>query len=117
MLGERGVTLSGGQKQRTSIARALIRKPAILILDDSLSAVDTKTENAILNSLKKIMAKRTSIIISHRISSVKLADKIVVFDQGRIVETGTHDTLLAQNGMYKELYDQQLSSAEETPQS
>lgn len=113
VLGERGVTLSGGQKQRVSIARAIIRKPSILILDDSLSAVDTKTENAILNSLKSIMKDRTSIIISHRISSAKLANKIVVLNQGEIVESGTHETLLANNGMYKDLYEKQLQSEEE----
>ncbi len=112
IVGERGVTLSGGQKQRVSIARAIIRKPAILILDDSLSAVDTKTENAILNSLKKIMAKRTSIIISHRVSSAKLADKIIVLDQGKVLESGTHETLLAKNGIYKDLYEQQLKGEE-----
>ncbi|MGD1839653.1 MAG: ABC transporter ATP-binding protein [Thermonemataceae bacterium] len=111
-VGERGITLSGGQKQRISIARALIRNPKILILDDSLSAVDTKTENAILNSLKEIMVDRTTIIISHRISSVKLADRILVLDDGKIVERGTHEVLLAQNGVYKELYDKQLQVEE-----
>ena len=113
MVGERGITLSGGQKQRVSIARAIIRKPKILILDDSLSAVDTKTENAILNSLKDIMKDRTSIIISHRVSSAKLADKIIILDEGEIKEAGTHDTLIAQNGMYKELYEKQLKGEEE----
>ncbi|MEM9982748.1 MAG: ABC transporter ATP-binding protein, partial [Bacteroidota bacterium] len=111
-VGERGITLSGGQKQRISIARALIRNPKILILDDSLSAVDTKTENAILNSLKEIMVDRTTIIISHRISSVKLADRILVLDEGKIVERGTHEVLLAQSGVYKELYDKQLQVEE-----
>jgi ATP-binding cassette subfamily B protein len=90
LLGERGITLSGGQKQRVSIARAIVKEPKILILDDCLSAVDTKTENAILNSLKKIMENRTSIIISHRVSSAKLADQIIVLDEGRIVERGDH---------------------------
>lgn len=111
-LGERGITLSGGQKQRLSIARALAREPKILILDDCLSAVDTKTENAILNSLKSIMANRTSIIISHRVSSAKLADRIIVLDDGRIVEQGTHEQLMKQNGVYKELYDKQLQTEE-----
>jgi ATP-binding cassette subfamily B multidrug efflux pump len=111
-LGERGITLSGGQKQRLSIARALAREPKILILDDCLSAVDTKTENAILNSLKSIMANRTSIIISHRVSSAKLADRIIVLDDGRIVEQGTHQKLMKQNGVYKELYDKQLQTEE-----
>lgn len=109
-IGERGISLSGGQKQRLSIARAIVREPKILILDDSLSAVDTKTENAILNNLKVIMENRTSLIISHRVSSVKLADKIIVLDDGKIVQQGTHDTLITQEGMYKELYEKQLQS-------
>jgi ATP-binding cassette, subfamily B, multidrug efflux pump len=111
-VGERGITLSGGQKQRVSIARAIVREPGILILDDSLSAVDTKTENAILNSLKKIMQTRTSVIISHRVSSAKLADRIIVLDDGKIVEQGTHESLLELNGMYKELYEKQLQTEE-----
>src|SRR5690606_15346912 len=109
-LGERGITLSGGQKQRVSIARAIAREPKILILDDSLSAVDTKTENSILNSLSRIMKGRTSIIISHRVSSAKLADKIIVLDDGMIIEKGTNESLLAANGVYKELYDKQLQT-------
>ncbi|MCG8322188.1 MAG: ABC transporter ATP-binding protein/permease [Cytophagales bacterium] len=112
VLGERGITLSGGQKQRVSIARALIREPRILILDDSLSAVDTKTENAILNNLQKIMVGRTSIIISHRVSSAKLADKVLVLDDGKIIEKGTNESLLAQNGAFKALYDKQLQGDE-----
>ena len=111
-VGERGVTLSGGQKQRVSIARAIARDPRILILDDSLSAVDTKTENTILNSLKEIMQERTTVIISHRVSSAKLADKILVLDDGVIVEQGTNESLLAQGGVYKELYDKQLQTEE-----
>lgn len=111
-VGERGITLSGGQKQRVSIARAIVRDPKILILDDSLSAVDTRTENTILNSLKDIMRNRTTIIISHRVSSAKLADKIIVLDDGVIVEQGTNESLLAQNGVYKELYDKQLQADE-----
>ncbi|MDQ3392564.1 MAG: ABC transporter ATP-binding protein/permease [Bacteroidota bacterium] len=113
-LGERGITLSGGQKQRLSIARAIARDPKILILDDCLSAVDTKTENTILKSLDKIMRGRTSIIISHRVSSAKLSDKIIVLDDGFIVEQGTHESLLDQNGVYKELYEKQLQSEEIT---
>jgi ATP-binding cassette subfamily B protein len=111
-IGERGITLSGGQKQRVSIARAVARKPKILILDDALSAVDTKTENNILNSLKKIMQGRTTIIISHRVSSAKLANKIIVLDDGAIVEQGTHDSLLAQEGIYKELFEKQMQMEE-----
>lgn len=112
ILGERGITLSGGQKQRLSIARALVRNPRILILDDSLSAVDTKTENNILNNLKGIMKGRTSIIISHRVSSAKLADHIIVLDDGVIVEHGSHDSLISKGGMYKQLYEKQLKSDE-----
>src|SRR5690606_24172425 len=111
-LGGRGITLSEGQKQRVSIARAIVRNPKIVILDDALSAVDTKTENAILNSLKKIMEGRTSIVISHRVSSAKLADKILVLDDGRIIEQGSHNDLLAVNGVYKELYHKQLQRNE-----
>lgn len=113
MLGERGITLSGGQKQRVSIARAICRNPKILILDDALSAVDTKTENAILQSLSQIMQGRTSIIISHRVSSAKLADKIIVLDDAQIVEEGTHEELMSAEGVYKELYEKQMA-AEET---
>lgn len=111
-LGERGVTLSGGQKQRVSIARAVAKEPSILLLDDCLSAVDTKTENAILNALKEIMTKRTSIIISHRVSSAKLADKIIVLDDGKLVEQGTHEFLMAQKGIYADLYEKQTSANE-----
>jgi ATP-binding cassette subfamily B multidrug efflux pump len=109
VLGERGVTLSGGQKQRLSIARAIAREPRILILDDCLSAVDTKTENQILNNLQGIMKGRTSVIISHRVSSAKLADKIIMLDDGHIVEQGTHDDLMEANGAYRELYDKQMA--------
>lgn len=112
MLGERGITLSGGQKQRASIARAIVRNPNILILDDALSAVDTNTENTILNSLARIMKGRTSVIISHRVSSAKLADKIIVLDDGHIIEKGTNESLLARNGVYKELYEKQLQQEE-----
>ena len=109
-IGERGITLSGGQKQRVSIARAIIKEPKILILDDCLSAVDTKTENVILENMKKIMVNKTSIIISHRISSVKLAKKIIVIDSGKIIEEGNHKTLLKRKGVYFDLYKQQLES-------
>ena len=107
-LGERGITLSGGQKQRTSIARALIKKPPILILDDSLSAVDTHTENEILKHLKDEMKDKTTFIISHRISSVKNADQILVIEDGQIVESGTHESLLANKGYYTRMYEKQL---------
>ncbi|MBL0387213.1 ABC transporter ATP-binding protein [Tumebacillus sp. ITR2] len=108
MLGERGVTLSGGQKQRVSIARAVIKNPKILILDDSLSAVDTHTEEEILRGLKDIMQGRTSLIIAHRISTIKDADEILVLDDGEIIERGTHDQLLQGDGLYHELYQKQL---------
>ena len=108
MLGERGINLSGGQKQRTAIARAVIRKPRILILDDALSAVDTYTEEAILERMRQIMRERTSIIVSHRISTVKDADLIVVLDDGEIKERGTHDELVARGGLYAELHRKQL---------
>jgi ATP-binding cassette subfamily B protein len=107
MIGERGITLSGGQKQRTSIARAIIRDPRILILDDALSSVDTYTEEEILRKLRSVMEDRTSIIISHRISTVKGADHIIVLDGGRVVEDGTHDTLVARGGIYADLYEKQ----------
>lgn len=106
-VGERGISLSGGQKQRVSIARAIVREPNILMLDDALSAVDTKTENNILNSMRRIMEGRTTIIISHRVSSAKLANKIMVLVDGRIVEEGTHDELLSRDGMYRDLYEKQ----------
>ena len=111
-LGERGITISGGQKQRVSIARAIAREPKILILDDALSAVDTKTENAILNAMQRIMKGRTSIVISHRVSSAKLADKVVMLDDGKVIEQGTHDELLSRGGAYKELHDKQLAGEE-----
>jgi len=113
VLGERGITLSGGQKQRVSIARAIIREPEILLLDDCLSAVDTKTENAILNSLKEIMTERTTIIISHRVSSAKLADKIILLGNGEILESGSHEELIKLNGSYKELYEKQLKAEQQ----
>ena len=111
-IGERGITLSGGQKQRISIARAITRKPRILILDDALSAVDTKTENTILESMEKIMKDRTTIIISHRISSAKLANRIIVLHDGRIIQKGTNESLLAREGTYKDLYEKQLLAEE-----
>ena len=112
MLGERGINLSGGQKQRAAISRAVIRHPKILILDDALSSVDTKTEEAILTRLRDVMRDRTSIIISHRVSTVREADRIYVLDDGRIVEEGKHDELLAANGIYAELHRKQLLSEE-----
>jgi len=112
MLGERGITLSGGQKQRVSIARALIKTPKILILDDCLSAVDTKTEEDILGNLGKIMQGKTSVIIAHRISTIKNADLIIVLDEGEIIEQGTHEQLLSMGGAYAEMYDNQLLEEE-----
>ncbi|MGA2358403.1 MAG: ABC transporter ATP-binding protein [Terriglobales bacterium] len=112
MVGERGITLSGGQKQRTAIARALLRSPRILILDDALSSVDTHTEDKILNHLREIMRGRTTIFISHRVSTVRNADCIAVLHQGRIVEQGTHDQLIARNGYYTDLYNKQLLEEE-----
>ena len=112
LVGERGITLSGGQKQRVAIARALIRNPRILILDDALSSVDTHTEDKILNHLREIMAGRTTIFISHRVSTVRNADMIAVLHSGRIVELGTHDELLARNGYYTDLYNKQLLEEE-----
>ena len=108
MVGERGITLSGGQKQRISIARAIIKKPKILILDDCLSAVDTKTENKILENLKTIMLDKTTFIISHRISSVKLAKKILVMDEGKVIEEGNHQDLLKKRGEYYKIYKNQI---------
>jgi ATP-binding cassette, subfamily B, multidrug efflux pump len=112
VVGERGITLSGGQKQRTAIARAVITDPKILVLDDALSAVDTYTEEEILSRLAGVMRSRTTIIVSHRISTVRNADQILVLDDGEIVERGTHDQLVARNGVYAELYRKQLLEEE-----
>ena len=112
LVGERGITLSGGQKQRTAIARALIRNPRILILDDALSSVDTQTEDKILNHLREVMHGRTTIFISHRVSTVRNADRIAVLHGGQIVELGSHDELLALNGYYTDLYNKQLLEEE-----
>jgi len=113
-LGERGITLSGGQKQRVSIARAIIKKPALLLFDDCLSAVDTRTEEKILTNLKELMKDRSSIFISHRVSTVKHADQIIVLDHGRIIEQGTHQSLMNLKGVYAELYEKQLLEEEKT---
>jgi len=112
LVGERGLTLSGGQKQRTAIARALLRNPRILVLDDALSSVDTHTEDKILNHLREVMQGRTTIFISHRVSTVRNADQIAVLHGGRIVELGKHDDLLARNGYYTDLYNKQLLEEE-----
>jgi len=112
MVGERGITLSGGQKQRTALARAVLVDPRILILDDSLSAVDTYTEEEILSRLRTVMRERTSILVSHRISTVRDADQIIVLDRGRVAERGTHGTLVAANGLYAAMYRKQLLEEE-----
>lgn len=112
LVGERGITLSGGQKQRSAIARAVIRNPQVLILDDALSSVDTQTEDKILNHLREIMQGRTTIFISHRVSTVRNADRIAVLNGGRIVEIGTHEELLVLNGYYTDLYNKQLLEEE-----
>jgi ATP-binding cassette subfamily B protein len=112
VLGERGITLSGGQKQRAAIARAVIREPKILILDDALSAVDTYTEEKILSQLREVMRARTTLIVAHRISTVKDADLICVLDHGRIIERGSHDILMRLGGAYADLYERQLLEEE-----
>ena len=112
LLGERGINLSGGQKQRASIARAIVSDPRILILDDAFSAVDTYTEEAILNGLKEIMKGRTTILISHRVSTLKNSDRIVVLKDGMIAETGKHENLIQQEGIYADIYFKQLLEEE-----
>jgi ATP-binding cassette subfamily B protein len=112
MVGERGLTLSGGQKQRTAIARAILRDPRILILDDALSSVDTLTEERILTRLAEIMRGRTTILISHRVSTVRQADRIVVIENGRIAEQGSHGELIGLGGYYADLYQKQLLEEE-----
>ena len=113
MVGERGVTLSGGQKQRTAIAQMLIRKPEIMIFDDSLSAVDAKTDSIIRKGLKKASKDATVIIISHRITTIMGADNIYVFDGGKVIESGNHDELVSKNGVYNKIFNMQRSVDEE----
>jgi ATP-binding cassette subfamily B protein len=112
VLGERGITLSGGQKQRVSIARAIIKNPPILLFDDCLSAVDTETEETILNNLKEMCKDKTTIIVSHRVSSAKNAHKIIIVDEGKIIQQGSHNQLVNQEGYYASLYLKQLSEKE-----
>ena len=112
MVGERGLTLSGGQKQRVALARALLREPRILLLDDCLSAVDTQTEELILSNLRKVFEGRTVFLVSHRISTVKDADLILVLDHGRIAERGSHSQLIATGGLYADLHQRQLLEEE-----
>jgi ATP-binding cassette subfamily B protein len=112
MVGERGITLSGGQKQRTSLARAILRQPRILVLDDSLSSVDTDTEERILRGLREVMRQRTTILIAHRISTVKGADQIIVMRDGQVIERGSHEELLSLGGYYADLYQKQLLEEE-----
>ena len=114
VVGERGITLSGGQKQRISIARAIIKQPRIMIFDDCLSAVDTETEEEILGNLRKVMSGKTCLIISHRISTVKNADNILVIDKGEVVESGSHQQLIEKQGAYFELHKMQLLEEEKT---
>jgi ATP-binding cassette, subfamily B, multidrug efflux pump len=112
VVGERGLTLSGGQKQRVALARALLRKPRILLLDDCLSAVDTQTEELILRNLREVFTGRTVFLVSHRISTVKAADLILVLDGGEVLERGTHSQLLAAGGLYADLHQRQLLEEE-----
>jgi ATP-binding cassette subfamily B multidrug efflux pump len=112
LVGERGITLSGGQKQRTSLARALVTEPRVLVLDDALSAVDTYTEEEILDRLRRVRRGRTCLIVAHRVSTVRDADVILVMDDGQIVERGTHDQLVAAGGVYAELHRKQLLEEE-----
>ena len=114
VLGERGVTMSGGQKQRAVLARAIIRRPRILVLDDALASVDTRTEEKILRGLRQLMKSRTTVVIAHRLSTVRDADRVLVLDEGRIAEMGTHDQLLERDGIYADMYRRQHLAEELT---
>ena len=108
VIGERGLKLSGGQKQRLAMARAFLRNPQILILDEATSSLDSESENLVQEALEKLMVNRTSIVIAHRLSTVKNADKLIVLDDGKIIQSGTHDELIEQGGIYKYLYNLQF---------
>jgi subfamily B ATP-binding cassette protein MsbA len=117
MIGERGVRISGGQKQRVTIARAIIRNPSILILDEATSSLDTESEHQVQKALEQLMKNRTTIVIAHRLSTIQNASRIIVMSGGRVIQEGTHDELLTQGGLYQELYNMQFMSTESKEES